>query len=232
MKKLLLIISCLSIGFSSFGQGLEFLNLETKVGEPSSEDIGNYFTVKNASDQERAIKVYREAVNMYGQSNWFCWVLCWGDFVSDSPYPITLAPGESTEEFSAHFNPAGMVADDWQMRYCFYDVADSANFQYCTMVNFSTDGPVSVNEADRVKLGNPQPNPATDRIQIPFEVLTSVNRMEIAMYNVLGSEVKREVVFGTEGIIELEVSDLVSGLYIYSLLDDNGILSSGRIVVQ
>lgn len=233
MKKFVLLFSLIIASVGLQAQGLEFIGQdEITYGDPNSTDVASYFVVKNSSEETRRIKVTRNPINIIeGTSNWFCWVLCWQDVVDTSNFFIQLAPGEETDEFSAHFNPAGEVYGDWAIEYCFFD-QDDTDFEYCTTVYWSTEDPLSVNDIYEVNLGNPQPNPAVDVVRIPLAYETLPQNTFFSVHSIVGEEVKSFRVANGTNFIEFDVNDLAPGVYIYSLRDQNTPMSTGRLVVQ
>ena len=233
MKKIVLFFAFFVFTVSGYSQGLEFIGQdEITYGDPSITDLPSYFIVKNNSDQTRTIKVRRNAIDLVeGTSHWFCWVLCWGDDIDESPFGITLEPGQETNEFSGHFNPNGEVYGDWAIEYCFFDQNDP-EFEFCTTVFWSTEDPLSVEEIYKVNLGNPQPNPAIDVVRIPLAYEALPDDAFFTVHSIVGEEVKNfRVPVGTN-LIEFDTNDLAPGVYIYSLRDQNIPLGTGRLVVQ
>lgn len=81
-------------------------------------------------------------------------------------------------------------------------------------------------ELTRFSVSSPMPNPALAKTTIQFNTLHA-GQVEFVLYNVLGSEVKREKIKSDKGInnYQLDVSTLPSGMYIYSLRDGDKMLT-------
>ena len=72
------------------------------------------------------------------------------------------------------------------------------------------------------------PNPASDLLNINVSNVGS-NDM-IVVYNILGEEVKNETL--SNGLNVLSVSDLNNGVYFYSIVRNNEIVETKKLVVR
>lgn len=233
MKKFILGVVLIAVASVCHSQGLEFSGQdEITYGQPSSIDIPSYITVQNNSDQTRNIKVRRNPIDILdGTSNWFCWVLCWQDIIDTSSYSLHLDPGEVTEEFSAHINPGGQEYGNWLIEYCFYDVNDP-EFEYCTVVHWSTADPLSTEDLSDSKLVYPQPNPCSDIVR--FNILNEKlpTNSVLSIFSVVGEKIKEQRIQSGVKVVEMDVNDLSPGVYIYSLTNGGNKLNSGRLIVK
>jgi hypothetical protein len=74
--------------------------------------------------------------------------------------------------------------------------------------------------------GMAYPNPANNTISIPYQFKT--NGGNVAIYSIDGKQVDYSVIDGTQGIYELNTSNIAPGVYQYNL--SNGV--SGKFVIQ
>lgn len=72
----------------------------------------------------------------------------------------------------------------------------------------------------------PMPNPATGKTDIHFNTLQAGD-VEFTLFNVLGSEVKKETIKADKGInnYRLDASALAAGMYIYSMREGNSLVT-------
>jgi hypothetical protein len=226
--------------------GLAALSASTVFAQPDIEPINpttivngtadefllqTSFDIKNNTDQTLYVKVRRNELEIVeGTLNYFCWHQCYTPNTSISPTGIEIAPGESVPNFYADYQPFENEGSSF-VEYCFFD-DNNTDTETCVTIEFRVGASLSVQEPVHIDLGYPQPNPAVDQTFIPFELKTQNKGASLVIYNLLGSEIKRQAVTGISGNIELQVSDLQSGLYIYSFFNGNELLSSNRLVVR
>ena len=217
--------------FTACGQSIVPIDPPAVVyGTPSDNLITVNFDVRNASDSPISTFVKRVQTNVVpGTANYFCWFQCYSPSTDVAPTPLTIAAGDTVSNFYADYQPNGHAGSSF-IDYCFYAENDSTDMT-CVTVEFRI-GTNSVNETQAIKIGNPQPNPAVDRTIIPFDLRENNQDAALVVYNILGSEIKRVPVIGTSGNIDLNVSDLQSGVYIYSFYNSNRLLASSRLIVR
>ncbi len=217
---------------SGYSQSLEAIDPQGIV-EGTTDDalLQESFDIRNNSDETVNVKVRRvETSVVEGSLNYFCWYQCYTPATDVSPTSIAIAPGESISNFYADYQPMGYSGSSF-IEYCFFD-ENNPEDEICVSIEYRVDQVTAINEADLVTVGNPQPNPAVDITQIPYVLKENNRGAALVVYNIVGSEIKRQAVTGTSGNITLDVSDLQSGVYIYSFYNDNRLLASSRLVVR
>lgn len=217
---------------AGYSQSLEAIDPQEVVeGTIADELLQESFDIRNNSDITVFVKVRREETSVVeGSLNYFCWYQCYTPSTNVSPTSLAIAPGESVPNFYADYQPMGNAGSSF-IKYCFFDENNPSD-ETCVTVEYRVSDVTAVNEAALVSVGNPQPNPATDFTKIPYVLRENNKGAALVVYNILGSEIKRQSVAGTSGNITLDVSDLQSGVYIYSFYNDNRLLSSSRLVVR
>lgn len=204
---------------------------EVVYGTVDDELITVNFDVFNASTLDLIVNAKRVEANVLpGAQNYFCWFQCYGFDTDVSPIPLTIEAGDTISNFYADYVPNGIEGSSF-IDYCFYDINNSHD-QTCVTVEYRISGSTGVSDANAVFIGSPQPNPAVDRTVIPFDLRENNKDAALVVYNILGSEMKRQSVTGTSGNINLNVSDLQAGVYIYSFFNNNRLLASSRLVVR
>ena len=83
-----------------------------------------------------------------------------------------------------------------------------------------------------IEFSNPFPNPANQQTGINFQLPSPNSEAHIMLRNLLGSVVKEIQVKGTENKFSINTSDLNNGLYFYSVLFENRILFTKKLIVK
>jgi hypothetical protein len=84
---------------------------------------------------------------------------------------------------------------------------------------------------EKWKLSDARPNPAKDHTWIPFTLPDDVQNAQITIRNLVGTAVHTENLIPGSDRFRLNTSDLANGIYIYSLILDNQLVKSKRLVV-
>ncbi|NQT77701.1 MAG: T9SS type A sorting domain-containing protein [Bacteroidetes bacterium] len=138
MKKLILIlITALFMSSAAFTQIVlsaefgptAFSPSITFNGAPGDYEIVAHIGVTNSGTESINVKVAREQLFLVdGSRSQFCWGVCYSFDTDTSGMSIPLAPGESTNEFSGHYQPQTTEGVSI-VKYTFYDENDpSGNF--------------------------------------------------------------------------------------------------------
>lgn len=104
------------------------------------------------------------------------------------------------------FYSDGFVTGDG---FYFDDLAVDANIQFATAIE-----PIKPNH---VLLTAPQPNPATDRVQIAYHLPENITDAVLKITNTAGLVVMSQKLKNTEGNINLDTRKLTKGLYLYRI---------------
>jgi len=83
-----------------------------------------------------------------------------------------------------------------------------------------------------IEFSNPFPNPANQQTGISFQLPSPSSEARIMLRNLLGSVVKEIKVNGSANKVSINTSDLNNGLYFYSILFENKILSTKKLIVK
>ncbi len=243
MKKLVLsLLVLLGFFFVSTAQVLELYHdgelfemgeKVTVVDYPQTFELVSHISVKNVSSQNLTLfcrKIELEVVP--GTSNTFCWGICFAPSVYLSPLTIVLDPGETTDEFSGHYKPAGITGIN-KMCYSFFPQSNPNDSTYFYVDYFATPN-VGINDlgANRVFVSNPYPNPATSQVSFDYNLPEGTTRATINIHNLLGAKVKEINFSGFAGKATIDVNDLNDGIYFYSVKVANEIQETKRLVIS
>ena len=99
-----------------------------------------------------------------------------------------------------------------------YTAFDSADPTDSVSVDITFDISVGVDETSSLgSLSDAYPNPANGTTSISYE-LTSNEEAILEVYNMIGEQVERLRLNGSEGTATINTSEMESGVYFYSLL--------------
>jgi hypothetical protein len=83
-----------------------------------------------------------------------------------------------------------------------------------------------------IEFSNPFPNPANQQTRINFQLPSENAEARVMLRNLLGSVVKDFKVRGNETRLSINTADLNSGLYFYSVMFENRILFTKKLIVK
>jgi hypothetical protein len=236
MKKIFTLILYVLAGLCanmSFAQSdLEAINPQTVVyGTTDDFLLTTTFDVKNNSASPINVRVRRNIISeIPGTYNYFCWEQCYTPPVSISPTYITIGPGQSVPNFYADYQPMGNAGSSF-IEYCFFQDQNQIN-QTCVTIEFQVSIASAVSNAELGEIGLPQPNPAFDLVRFPYSLNNTAKNASITLFNLVGQQVKQVPLTGQSGMVEINVSDLHSGIYMYSFMSENQMISTGKLIVK
>ena len=246
MKKLLLTFSMIllvvlvaraddpPLSFSWEGEPLA--DTVVRVDLPSVFEIIFYASVTNNTASDMTIKVFREVLEeVPGSINQICWAgLCFHFTVDTSSTQLTLAPGATTgegDEFSGHYLPQNTLGSSL-IRYTFYNV-DNPDERSSIVVRYISEY-VGLSEGAMKEgyISEVYPNPATHYVNIDYKLTPQVNNAAVKVINLLGEVVKETNIETGNNNVRLDISELSSGVYFYSVLINSEIYQTKKLVVQ
>lgn len=230
---LLLTIAALS---PAFGQSLVIEVYDSLIiGDAvTANDIYGYSTVKNVSSDTVLVRFKRidGNYNLLTDNNAICWGICFIQSISVSPpiYSVYLAPGD-TASASTHVYPdQDSIARQGDITYVFFnsdDETDTASYS----VTYKTANDISLSDfAIEPKL-SVYPNPASDHLKINYTAQSS-QQTSFEIINLVGSKVYSKTLNSAETTLNLNISNLNSGIYFCVLRVDNELVTSKKLVVN
>ncbi len=85
---------------------------------------------------------------------------------------------------------------------------------------------------DKISVSNIYPNPADDMAWIKYNISSQVSEVKITFYNVLGSEIKEEILDKDTNIKSISTKDWGNGIYLYQLSADGRSLVTKKLLVR
>lgn len=243
MKKILLLLLALTLITGSFAQSFSLSYLGSSIpaggtlpiiGDPADEIMDALINITNNSAVAKSVKVKKivhEGDTLAGTINSFCWGLCYPDTTYLSPYPQNIEPGQISDQFYGDYRPNNIPGKS-KIMYVFFDV-DNRNDSVAVMVEYNAS-PASAGDdlASLVKFSGAYPNPAVKMVNVDYSIPSSVNKASITITNMLGCKVKEVKLDSYSGKSQIDVSELINGIYFYSLVADDQLILTRKFVVK
>ena len=238
MKRLLLLfVLIMGVGFA-FAQSAEIVDPTSVVtGDADETDIEVHWDVINSSSEEvtyRARRIMGDEVS--GTTNRFCWgPICYqpenDESSTNESLLVVLAAGESTSTFTGYYNPNGN-AGCTEVTYCFFDHFNEAD-EVCHMVTFAVECEVSVDEyvATEGEMSQVGPNPLQGSGSFTYSLNKVDTDSKVVFYNMVGEVVKEVQLNNPQGMVVVNSADFAQGVYFYSLVSSNEVISTKKMVV-
>ena len=201
----------------------------------STESTVFHAVATNNTDADMAVNVLRTNVDtIAGTINSFCWAdLCYPPFLDLSGHSVFLAAGASSEdlnfkgEFFAQENLGASL-----VKYKFFNVDNEEEFVEVVVRYISSPAGIEVDYADNISMSNAYPNPAHSAFKLDYSFDMRFNTATIKVVNLLGSIVKVVELDQNSNSVSVDVSDLKAGVYFYSVLVNNEIFQTKKLVVR
>lgn len=245
MKRIATFLFLSTLLLSGFGQSFQLLNPPTGLNavDKTVDEQKFYMTITNPTNDTIELAAFRTENVLASTADtshltYFCWDLCYGATGSQSINPIKIAPGDTLnrpgtiDEQYVMFQPGGIDGySRTTMR--IVNVNDNADF-LDIVFEFSVGGATnSITDAELSarSLSTPYPNPVRHTFSIDYR-LPMGEAGTLRLLNLIGKEVMRRDLSGTEGTATLEVSSLPRGVYFLHLVSDGRAISSRRVILR
>lgn len=251
MKKILLTITCGLFVLGSFAQN-GFKILQPSKTDPSvNTDVTGTSIIFEGSSElnmdngDEPMKVILNIVNNDGApiktlvkrsyqnnlgstNNQFCWEMCYAITTALSPDTITINGGDTLKNtFYTHFWANGNEGD-YTIRYTFFEADNESNENYVD-ITYRAKKTVSIKNNEAAVSVKVYPNPATDFINIEYNALEDG---KISLFDITGKKITEQVLKASNKISQLEISQLNSGIYFYTVVSNNKTIATKKIVKQ
>ena len=198
---------------------------------PFDEVWGEYLLemhIKNLTDTDKNIIVEKQLISeMAGVSVYFCWGSCFGDEVTVSR-PVNVPAGAlSTEELSFHFQFSEGITGIAEANYYAYDIDDPENR---ISLHLRAGHGANVTE-NTISTGHAYPNPATTQVHFDLKG-NGGSDMQVVVYNLLGQEIKSQLVSGNQSRVNIAVDDLQPGIYFCRFQVNNVVMNTEKFIVK
>lgn len=233
MKKLLL----------SMLVGLFFSSLQAQNLQITSPNSANYtyngsssslahvdVHVKNNNSSQSDIFVQRKIVSKDpSHLSYFCFgVTCYPPNVSKSPDVITLAAGATDTSIITYLDPLG-VAGTSIVTYCVKNVTETDSA--CITITYDMLATGIINNSHK-RFVKAFPNPAESDLNLVYNTEKNYSNKVIQLLDLNGKLVYSEKVENTTGLIQINVSEFPSGVYVCNLIADDAVIAREKVVVK
>lgn len=242
MKKILLslIAVCflLSVNSQSFvlsydGNTLDPDAILVVAADPTVEVIEAWVNITNNSASAKSVlvkKVIHDGDTLAGSDNTFCWGLCYPNTTYVSPFPQTIQPGATSDLFYGDYRPKNIIGTS-NIMYVFWDEMNM-NDSVAVNVHYKAS-PASVSDlTGKIKASGIYPNPASGLASIDYSIPNSGANARLVISNMLGAKIKEIALKNMAGKATLDVSELMNGIYFYSIISDNQQAVTGKFLVR
>ena len=229
MKKLLIffIVAILSTTYinaqslSLSWDGHDLADTVMVMVEPDGEEATVFHAVvTNNSDNIVNVKVLRTNIDVLeGTVNSFCFATqCYPPFLDESGDYLPVPAGGSSPEddFKGEFTANGVLGISI-VKYKFFNKDNTDDFAEVVVKYNSSEV---------------YPNPANQNVSLDYRFDVNVDAASIKIVNLLGSVVKEVEMNQNAGKISIDISDLNNGIYFYSVVVNNEILRTKKLVIR
>jgi len=185
--------------------------------------------------------------------NFFCWGSCYPPQVSISGEFVSIDAGATDKiSFEADYEIKGGASlnDTAQITYCFIDYCNPSNVQcftalYCLaspsdstyqIIAFDTSwcsgSAIEKTGSAFVPSINISPNPAKEVINLEYSLDSRDGEGYFILRNMLGAIVSKKKLYGLAGKIAVPVTKLNRGVYFYSLVLDQKVYSTKKLIID
>ena len=195
-----------------------------------NEDFGEYvveMNIRNLTDNEMNITVEQDVLE---PAEGVMMQLCWGQCMIGEEHivsrPVSVsAQTLSTDIASFHCNFLEGETGIVKAIYHAYDArVPESKISIIVLYGKNADTPEY-----SFSLGQAYPNPATS--QVHFD-LQSNNNVNVVVYNLLGQEVKSQLVSGHQGRVNITVDDLQPGIYFCRFTINGEVVRTEKFIVK
>ena len=192
-------------------------------------EYAHHMQIRNISDQELNVVVEQDVLETVPDAMvTFCWGSCY--VPTTNPFVGTIevvipANTLSPEDFSAHVYIPETEPGVVKIIYHVYDVNESHNrVDIVVLAGQTADTPEYT-----FNLGQAYPNPATSQVHFDLQSNSNVN---VTVYNLLGQEVKSQLVSNHQNRVNIAVDDLQPGIYFCRFSINGEIVRTEKFIVK
>jgi len=242
MKKIAFILAILLISANAFSQSLQFFLGEDEVTDTiefsprfMNDDNNLPVLVKNVSGETLNLYITKTVVaEAAGSYNTFCVGDCYDPSTMTSTVPMTLEPGAITTEDIFHivYIPCGAEGTTI-VTYNLFDPSINTQSLGSFTVKFITEEVGIANNAFSINTFNAYPNPATSQVTIQYDLANSASTSNrIVITNLVGNKVCTFPITSASGRRTIDLTNLVAGIYFYSLESNGRTISTKKLIVK
>lgn len=205
--------------------------------DPLSGDMVFEFNIKNLTSDNINVQCDRAILSTSHLASRNSVCMGYDCFSYKTDHTYAEIEGNSEVEFSAHFLPVYDESNTYPIEGCKMEV------QYSFYVNEGDEpvvitiyfevSTVSVEDYSDTRIfSNAYPNPAKNMVSFDYDMTSNAQTASVAIYNMMGQEVIRQELNLGDSRVNINVSDLTDGIYFYSLIVNNQVVKTNKLVVS
>ncbi len=243
MKKIIVLLNLLSFSVFVYSQSLVLLDDNHNVVSHSVVDVfitpssstTTQILINNSSMNGKTYKVRRNIITIdASDQTQFCFGgLCYSPTLNLSNLSLYINSHDTVNfvhnGFHAVMN-AGPTTIMKMVRYTFFDTLNLNDTMDVTLKYFTTLGINETTEANQI-ISDAYPNPSSSFVSVNYTITGNPQKAKLVLYNLIGKEIKQITLNDKQGIAKLNTEDLPAGIYFYSLIIDENMVSTKKIVV-
>ncbi len=201
-------------------------------GDSTTITMKSHILVTNNNTVSIPVKVKKiENYIVAGSQNYFCWSACYSPSIYVSPDSIIINAGATINNFDGDYVTNSTIGVT-TITYVFFNNEDP-NDTVSVVVEYHVTG-VGIKEAKtkEIKFSNPYPNPSDNFTSFDYLLPKTTKYSKIVIRNILGTVVKEVKIFNKKGNIKLSTEELTDGIYFYSIIVDDNIFITKRLIVR
>lgn len=183
----------------------------------------------NSVVQIKVKKIINYALN--GSDVSFCFAgNCFDPSVFVSPTTASINSNTTDNSFSADYSGNG-ISGNTSVTYAFFNINSPGDTAKVT-INYTTS--VGVNEISKadITFSDAYPNPANNSTSIAYTLPKTTKTSSIRISNILGSKVAEIAIQDLNGKKTIDLSDYNKGIYFYSLIVNDKIFFTRKLIVR
>lgn len=249
LKKLLLSIVLTALVGVVAAQTLQFefeghvyANNEIVICDVTPNEIGEMvleMQIRNLTGRTLPVIVEKEPLKVVeGTANSFCWGMCFGPDVMVSPDPVDVEGlGVSGDHMlSFHYQVDPTFSGDLNeclpgttvVKYYAYQEGNPST-KICLEVWFAYNANDVAEHT--FSFGQAYPNPATSTVHFDLQSESDAS-IDAVVYNLLGQEVKSQLVSGRQNRVTIAVDDLQPGIYFCRFSVNGEMVKTEKFIVK
>lgn len=242
MKKLILLFaSVLFISTSINAQDL-YLSWEGKTlgetitvwGEPSANEIEFHALVHNNTGNGINVKVRRNQIEMVDNTqSQIYWGALLSPVMDESPNYKLILPGEETgaDDFFGRYTPNSKIGSSI-VEYMFFNKDNEDQNVKITVKYWASPEGIAEEAMKGGSISDIYPNPASQNVNLDYKFTNAVNTAQVRIVNLLGVVVQDMYVDPDGSQLTIDISDLETGVYFYTLLVNDDVYKTKKLVVK
>ena len=188
----------------------------------------------NETDKDASIRMVREEISMFGDTySDFCWGgQCWPPQTDTSGLQLVPAGSSSGElDFSAYYHAENTIGVS-VIKYTFYN--EHLPEERVSVVVWYDTNPDGIDESifNQINVSEIYPNPAISNVSLDYNIPHEVETANVKIINILGSVVKEQQINTGKGKVSMNISELNSGIYFYSLFVNGEVFKTKKLIVR